>query len=320
MNYFELHIGDYEAATAHLTMLEDAAYGRMLRVYYRTEAPLPADIKKVCRLMRAQSKPERDAVEQVLREFFELQEDGWHQTRADAELHQFRATEPEREARKANEEARIKRHREERAALFKLLNDNGQHAPWNTKIEELRRLAAPFSNAPETPPATSAVTQPATAPVTPATAPHGNVSPPPTSHLPVPKGEGTEKGTRKRAAPPPDRPEEVTEQTWGDWLQLRRGKSAPVTETVLDGAKAEAAKAGMSLDAFLRIWCLRGSQGLMAEWLKPEERRAGQEAPAWRTEQWETTAAYAGRAAAKRPGAPTTTTQEIVDVPARSLG
>ena len=36
MNYFELHVGDYDAATAHLSMLEDAAYGRMLRVYYRT--------------------------------------------------------------------------------------------------------------------------------------------------------------------------------------------------------------------------------------------------------------------------------------------
>lgn len=28
----------------------------------------------------------------------------------------------------------------------------------------------------------------------------------------------------------------------------------------------------MTLDAFLRVWCARGSQGLQADWLKPNER------------------------------------------------
>ena len=232
MNYFELHVGDYEAATAHLTMLEDAAYGRMLRVYYRTEAPLPADIKKVCRLVRAQSKPERDAVEQVLREFFELQADGWHQGRADAELQQFRASEPERDARKANEDARIKRHRDERAALFKLLNDNGQHAPWNTKIEELRRLAAPFSNATATAPETPAVTEPATAPVTPATAPHGNVSPPPTSHIPGKEKENPQppEGGKKRRKPNPEG--STCLRTWLEGLKTRQEQPVPPDDPV----------------------------------------------------------------------------------------
>lgn len=80
-----------------------------------------------------------------------------------------------------------------------------------------------------------------------------------------------EKTARKRAAPlaqPPD----VDPQVWADWLQLRRGKRAPVTATVLDGAKSEAMKAGMTLDAFLRVWCRRGSQGLEADWLRPNER------------------------------------------------
>lgn len=42
-----------------------------------------------------------------------------------------------------------------------------------------------------------------------------------------------------------------------DWLALRRKKSAPVTATVVEGAITEAAKAGLSLDAFLRIWVTR---------------------------------------------------------------
>ena len=187
MNYFELHVGDYDAATAHLSMLEDAAYGRMLRIYYRTEKPLPADVRQVCRLARAQSKAERDAVQAVLDEFFVLAEDGWRQQRADAELARYQDGEPEREQRKTNEETRLKRHREERAALFKAINDAGMHAPWNTKIEELRRIAAPFLPPPATAPETKTEMPPATAPATPATATHGNVPPPPTSHYPVPK-------------------------------------------------------------------------------------------------------------------------------------
>jgi hypothetical protein len=80
------------------------------------------------------------------------------------------------------------------------------------------------------------------------------------------------KTARKRAAPlalPPD----VDPQVWADWLELRKKKRAPVTATVLDGARAEAEKAGMQLEQFLRIWCRRGSQGLEAEWLKQNERQ-----------------------------------------------
>ena len=66
----------------------------------------------------------------------------------------------------------------------------------------------------------------------------------------------------------PDRPDDVAEQTWVDWLALRKAKKAPVTATVIKGARSEAAKAGMSLDAFMQVWCQRGSQGLQADWLK----------------------------------------------------
>lgn len=79
----------------------------------------------------------------------------------------------------------------------------------------------------------------------------------------------TPKTPRKREPPCPDG---VTEGTWADWLTLRKAKRAPVTETVVREAGAEAQKAGMSLEAFLRVWCARGSQGLQADWLKPSER------------------------------------------------
>lgn len=70
----------------------------------------------------------------------------------------------------------------------------------------------------------------------------------------------------------PAKPHEVDPQIWADWLTLRKAKKAPVTQTALDSAKDEASKAGLSLEAFLRIWCARGSQGLQADWIKPAER------------------------------------------------
>lgn len=82
------------------------------------------------------------------------------------------------------------------------------------------------------------------------------------------EGKGREDASRRVAsAKPPPCPDDVPDAVWNDWLALRRSKKAPVTATVLDGARTEAGKAGMTLDAFLREWCTRGSQGLKAEWL-----------------------------------------------------
>ena len=91
MNYYEHHIGDYAQATSHLSFLEDAAYSRLLRKYYAEERPLPSDLRSVQRLIGARSDDERDAVEVVLQEFFRLEQDGWHNSRADDEIARFQS-------------------------------------------------------------------------------------------------------------------------------------------------------------------------------------------------------------------------------------
>lgn len=90
MRHFAHHIGDYAAATAHLSFVEDGAYHRLLRRYYQDERPLPADVKEVQRLVGARSKEERQAVANVLAEFFDLEADGYHQRRADEEIEAYR--------------------------------------------------------------------------------------------------------------------------------------------------------------------------------------------------------------------------------------
>lgn len=90
MNYYEHHLGDYFKDAGHLSMIEHGAYRLLLDAYYIREAPLPAEIKECCKLARASYKPERDAVAYVLREFFKLRADGWHQDRADREIERYK--------------------------------------------------------------------------------------------------------------------------------------------------------------------------------------------------------------------------------------
>lgn len=62
------------------------AYWRLLRVYYRLEKPIAVDTGHACRMVRARTSGQKQAVETVLREFFDLQDDGWHNKRADEEI------------------------------------------------------------------------------------------------------------------------------------------------------------------------------------------------------------------------------------------
>lgn len=89
MNYYKHHLGDYDGATAHLSWDEDMAYTRLLRAYYRREAPIPA--AEVYRLVRASSKAQKAAVDTVLSEFFKRTDDAWHNKRADEEITTYQA-------------------------------------------------------------------------------------------------------------------------------------------------------------------------------------------------------------------------------------
>lgn len=190
MNYFEFHIGDYAEATAHLSILEDGVYSRLLRKAYATERPLPAELDRVQRVIGARTEEERAAVEAVLYEFFELRDDGWHQERCDQAIAAYQAGAPERDIKKTNETVRQQRHRAERSNLFRALHEAGQFPAWNTPIGEVRALVAKLPTVPVTPPVTGAVT-PVTPPVTePVTACNALETatqyPVPSTHLPVP--------------------------------------------------------------------------------------------------------------------------------------
>lgn len=63
------------------------------------------------------------------------------------------------------------------------------------------------------------------------------------------------------------KPDGVQDQTWRDFLDLRRKKRAPVTETVVTSMAREAAKAGWPLEQALAETVVRGWQSFKAEWV-----------------------------------------------------
>ena len=86
MHYYQHHIGDYRAATAHLTNDEDLAYRRLLDMYYDTEQKISTDTEWVARRIRM----DVTVVESVLVDMFQEDEDGWFHSRCEREIEAFK--------------------------------------------------------------------------------------------------------------------------------------------------------------------------------------------------------------------------------------
>lgn len=87
MHYYQFSIGDYRAATAHLTNEEDLAYRRLLDMYYDTEQKIPLDTQWVSRRLRVDAHVVKD----VLNDMFVQHEDGWFHARCADVIEQYHA-------------------------------------------------------------------------------------------------------------------------------------------------------------------------------------------------------------------------------------
>ena len=220
--------------TRHLSHYEDLAYRRLLDFYFLHEQP----IKHRDAARHIGMKDHEEDVLTVLNEFFISTEDGFVNTYADkqiAEFHKHQAVSAYGAFIRDNPSLKEILSKED--FIFHYLAKS-----IDVYIGTLRGNDVPIIS-------TSSVDD---APLT------TNQKPLTTNHK--------EKATG--VACPPD----VDQQVWDDWKQLRKAKKAPVTETVVNSARKEASKAGMSFSDFLTVWCARGSQGLQADWLKPEEK------------------------------------------------
>lgn len=85
MHHYPFHVGDYIRATAHLDIVEDCVYRRLIDLYMETEEPIPNETQQVIRRLRLGSSGL--ILETILKEFFTLEADNcWHNSRCDTEI------------------------------------------------------------------------------------------------------------------------------------------------------------------------------------------------------------------------------------------
>ena len=87
MHYYQFNIGDYKAATAHLTNEEDLAYRRLLDMYYDLETKIPLDFQWVARRIRV----EASVLQDVLNDMFDRHDDGWFHARCQEVIEAYHA-------------------------------------------------------------------------------------------------------------------------------------------------------------------------------------------------------------------------------------
>ena len=72
--YFPMYPTDFEAKTSHLTLAEDGAYNRLLRICWMTPCcTMPADEAWIMRRARAVTEAEQEAVRSIIAEFFAIE-------------------------------------------------------------------------------------------------------------------------------------------------------------------------------------------------------------------------------------------------------
>ena len=236
MHFYKFHIGDYMSHTRHISLLEDLAYRRLLDFYFLHEQP----IKHRDAARQIGMRDHEEDVLTILNEFFLSTENGFINVRADKEIAEFR---------KHQAVSAYGAFIRDNPSLKHLVNKEDYITHYlalsiDVYIGTLRGDDVPIKG-------TS----------------RGDDAPLTNNH----NHNHIEKRATSVACPP-----DVSQQIWNDWVALRKSKKAPITQTVLNGAIAEAKILGWPLEKFLAEWCSRGSQGLKAEWIvKPNSYDVG---------------------------------------------
>jgi len=90
MNYYQHHIGDFNNATRHLSLVERAIYRDLLDMYYDTEKPIDAsNLERLARRLQCATEDQTAALKYVLEEFFTLQDGAYINNRCEREIAEY---------------------------------------------------------------------------------------------------------------------------------------------------------------------------------------------------------------------------------------
>lgn len=93
MHHFPFHVNDFSRDTARFDLVEIGIFLRLLMEYYSSEKPLPNDHNELAFRVGARTRPEKCALDHVLRRCFELDsvKNEYVQKRCEAEILNYRA-------------------------------------------------------------------------------------------------------------------------------------------------------------------------------------------------------------------------------------
>lgn len=134
MHYYQHHIGDFDAATRHLTRLERSIYRDLIELYYSTESALPLDLAYLGRKIAARSDEELAAMHAILAEYFHETPAGWFHDRCEEEIDKFRKCQSQASAAgKASAAARAER----RKAAYSVDNSTDVQRSFNKRSTDV---------------------------------------------------------------------------------------------------------------------------------------------------------------------------------------
>jgi uncharacterized protein YdaU (DUF1376 family) len=91
MHFYPHNIADFNNATRHLTRVQRSVYRDAIEHYYDKEKPLDKDLDRLQKRLLCFYDDEKDALNYILDEFFELTEAGYYNERCEREIEKFRA-------------------------------------------------------------------------------------------------------------------------------------------------------------------------------------------------------------------------------------
>lgn len=252
MLFMKLHIGDWLTSTQWLSATDRGVYMTLLTIYYSQEAPLMQEQCK--RLAKTMQEPEQESLDFVLKKFFELKDGLYYNHRADCEIAEYYAS-----------SKRLSKNAKSRWAKEKTADADATTEQTQSKADA-KTDAKAMQDACKEPCKNDAYQE--------------SKNP----RLLNPSNEGSSARdararTRTRAAAPRLNFYDLPENLIGDWQTQRKAIRAPITQTVIDGFKREAEKAGISLEQAVRFALERNWQGFRASWWKKSSAEEGADAP-----------------------------------------
>ena len=90
MNYYQHHIGDFNNAARHLSLVERAIYRDLLDMYYDTEQAIDAsNLDRLARRLQCSNEDQVAALKYILEEFFKLEGGLYVNNRCEREIVEF---------------------------------------------------------------------------------------------------------------------------------------------------------------------------------------------------------------------------------------